>query len=829
MKANIKKVKKLILADEELINYFVIIAMYYNSQTEGKIERMRYKDYDFFNFVKNVYCKDEKALEFYNNKVDDELKKGISEYFCFFDKKEKILDTYNLDTMAFNYYLLNYYEAKETHATISMILYLANKYKNTNFEKRIKDFLLSIINYKKDLRELEANKKNKSKEEQLALESEYIKKENAYFLLRFFFYDFCENGNLSNTTLLREVKNMNDKDNQYIEAEEKLYFKLKEVVKKESKDKQEKVLTNSLEEYIVKGIKERIKKNTGLATSYNQLKERLVDELETIAKEEDIDITLTDEEQKIIKDNVNSKAKEVNKYTTKEALEVSNITYYFGYLAFDKELLDFLIDNTIIEYTHEDEIKEEYKDRYKKLDDSIIIKKPRKTKKEHALTEEMIKNNKEWLKVNNSKISKGILDARDEIITYQESNLERQERELKELEEEYNKTHNKEILQDIEEKKIDIEESRKKHSELCDEIKDKEAELKTLERLCREAEDEEVKKEYQKLLKKKNKEIKELKQKRDNRGLNKQLDLFTNVLEVKNEVVTLSIPYEKFNISNYTSEGKRLLVYIQNQLYYNPTNDYIVVDNDEYLEQTGRKKSTARAVRKKLDTSLKAMFQESVEINLKNEAEERELKGQIRLIQEFWQEKYKGKLTFRIKLTDAYKKILLNEKAMTWASIPILLNRLNGTKAEERAREIGFYLYQMLRSDLKNQKVGYDYNKTFKMKTLTKVMIEKGLTNNYETYAKNIIIPLQDALNRLEDLGFIEYHTNAFLDYEGYYNEEKNEFIKGTLGTSETNIKHTFESESIIITFKIADYEEYDKIISKRAKKINIKPKKKKE
>lgn len=48
-------------------------------------------------------------------------------------------------------------------------------------------------------------------------------------------------------------------------------------------------------------------------------------------------------------------------------------------------------------------------------------------------------------------------------------------------------------------------------------------------------------------------------------------------------------------------------------------------------------------------------------------------------------------------------------------------------------------------------------------------------------------------------------------------------------GTSENNIKSTFESADILIAYKIADYEEYDRIINKRAKKITTKPRKKKE
>lgn len=41
MNADITKVKNLILNDEEAMNYFILIAMFYSTQEEGKEERHR--------------------------------------------------------------------------------------------------------------------------------------------------------------------------------------------------------------------------------------------------------------------------------------------------------------------------------------------------------------------------------------------------------------------------------------------------------------------------------------------------------------------------------------------------------------------------------------------------------------------------------------------------------------------------------------------------------------------------------------------------------------------------------------------------------------------
>lgn len=833
MNADITKVKNLILNDEEAMNYFILIAMFYSTQEEGKEECIEYSDYNFFKFVSDAYYKKDDYIEpFLNKEENASLKRSVEHYYYLFDKKDEILNVYSIDKMLLQYYFLAYWEAIEMHVSIAKMLYLAHKNKGTNFQKIIYNYLLSYINHEKYKEGLDLDNK-KMTESEYKRAFQYLKRVSYYYKLNTFYHEYRADGELSNTSLLTLVNEVIKDDYYYFRTWEHHYLEFTALIE-QSEELQEHrkdfLIADTLEEELVRKVKDHCKRLVYDATTYNEIKKRFNDKLEEIAQQEGIDITISDDELKMLKDKTLKVFKEVNNYTLEDANKKGTITDYFNELAFDDDLKDFLIDNTIVEYTNERELKEEYKDRYKHIKQEKNKKKRRtkKSKLEHALTDAMIQTSNEWVKVNNSKYSRGILDARDELATYQETNLERQKKELKELQENYKKTHDKHLLEDIEDKKADIEENQKKFDALCVDIKEKETELADLQRLYNDADDE-GKVEYLKLLKKKDKELKELKKKRDSRGLNTQLDLFSNDLKVENKDVTLSISYDKFDINNYTSEGKRLLVYMQNQLYYNPTNDYLVIDLDEYLDQTGRKLSTSRAVRKKIETTLKSIYDESYKLHIKDDAEDRELTGQIRLIQEYWQDRYKGKMTYYIKPSDAYRKILLNDKAMKWASIPILLNRLNGTKAEDRAREVGFYLYQTLRSDLRNQKVGHNYNKTFKMKTFTDLLLKKGLNNNYETYAKNIINPLLDALNRLEDLGFIEYHTNAFLEYDGYYNEEKQELIKGTIGTSENNIKTTFEGADILITYKIADYEEYDRIINKRAKKLNAKPRKKKD
>ena len=107
---------------------------------------------------------------------------------------------------------------------------------------------------------------------------------------------------------------------------------------------------------------------------------------------------------------------------------------------------------------------------------------------------------------------------------------------------------------------------------------------------------------------------------------------------------------------------------------------------------------------------------------------------------------------------------------------------------------------------------GY-YKKRFKIKTLVNALIKKGLlqTSKSNRYSRRIIEPLKETLNFLEDIGLIEYNTNAFMIYEG--DEEKG--IKGLLGSSEDIIKKAFEDAKIDIAFKVYDKETYDDILKK--------------
>lgn len=440
--------------------------------------------------------------------------------------------------------------------------------------------------------------------------------------------------------------------------------------------------------------------------------------------------------------------------------------------------------------------------------------------RDHAIINE-VEVNKEWIKVNSSKHNRDILGARDKLATYRENNIEELVKTLQNLTKKYNGKKDPELAEEIKITEEEIERARKLSKDLEEEITTKEENLKALQKQYKEARDltEDEKTNYIKLLKKQEKELSNLKSKRDNRGLYIQLDIEDN-LTINNNSMMLSIPQANFDINKYNREGQRALIYIQDKLYYNPDAEEIIIDLEEYAEETGRNPSSYKAIRKNLEDAFKVMIKETYTVKKIDPLIDLEEGHNLNLLQYYGYKKYKGKTTYKVELTTKYKKILLNEKALQWASIPRLLNKLKTSDTNERVRELGFYFYYQLRINLDNKEHG-NFCKKFIMKTLIEVLESKGLIDTTKRYARSVIEPMESTLNGLEDLGLIEYKTNAFRDYSG----DKEKDIKGTLGTTEEKIRSVFEDEDIIITFKVADTETYDKIINNKRNKRRKKKK----
>lgn len=462
---------------------------------------------------------------------------------------------------------------------------------------------------------------------------------------------------------------------------------------------------------------------------------------------------------------------------------------------------------------------------------------------------------REWQKVNVNEINTDIMNAHNSIASYNEDDIEGKIRILTETKEklaslEAKKTKSptdatkiKKLKERIDKQEESLEEAKQRRQALEDRIKKNEQNIKELSDYYlsidtdEDIEAEDKAKEKRKTSKNITKLQKDLaldKKALNNRGL--FLQLATNekneqIVTTTEGTITLSFRNSEEIIKSFTYETTKLLRYLQNIVYDTPlskTDDFILIDIDEYTEATGRKPSNYKRVRTQVKDALELITNEYFRVTGKAKKGNIEIAGAFVLVDAYFLIKAgdekegvvndTGKTTLAIHLGKAWRNILLSDRAFQWASIPKVLDRISNEEVKQHydntnallVTELGYYLYETLRKNLKGK--GY-YKKRFKIKTLVNALIKKGLlqTSKSNRYSRRIIEPLKETLNFLEDIGLIEYNTNAFMIYEG--DEEKG--IKGLLGSSEDIIKKAFEDAKIDIAFKVYDKETYDDILKK--------------
>lgn len=462
---------------------------------------------------------------------------------------------------------------------------------------------------------------------------------------------------------------------------------------------------------------------------------------------------------------------------------------------------------------------------------------------------------REWQKVNVNEINTDIMNAHNSIATYNEDDIEGKTKTLEETKEklaslEAKKTKSptdatkiRKLKEQIEKIQESLDEAIARRKTLEEKIKANEESIKELSDYYLSIDaDEDIEaeakaKEKRKTSRNIDKLQKELaldKKALNNRGL--FLQLATNekneqIVTTTEGTITLSFRNSEEIIKSFTYETTKLLRYLQNIVYDTPlskTDDFILIDIDEYAEATGRNPSNYRRVRTQLEEALKLITNEYFSVTGKAKKGNIEISGAFVLVDAYFLikageekegiENTTGKRTLAIHLGKAWRNILLSERAFQWASIPKVLDRISNEEVKKNydntnallVTELGYYLYETLRKNLKGK--GY-YKKRFKIKTLVNALIKKGLlqTSKSNRYSRRIIEPLKESLNFLEDIGLIEYNTNAFTIYEG--DEEKG--IKGLIGSNENVIKNAFEDAKIDIAFKVYDKETYDDILKK--------------
>lgn len=435
---------------------------------------------------------------------------------------------------------------------------------------------------------------------------------------------------------------------------------------------------------------------------------------------------------------------------------------------------------------------------------------------EEVLTGELIteeKPSKEYIRTNTSPYNLDITEA-NKVLQYATSPrlLETKEEKLKRLEAKRNPT--KKDLRDIEDLTKELEQEKA----ILEELNDLERDQKELEKGYSTAHAEE-KENYKRLLKENDKKIKQKKaqvNKNNFLQLTMDLELGDNVFIVKEGNISTRIRQQILE-KNPGHGLVDFIRYIEDQVYYKYNdnwNGYLLMDVDDYTDFLGLGPASYKAVRKRLKSEINIIFEEEYTLEGKYTKApiDLDVKDTFRLINEKITIKPSqtkngitnetGKTTFIIQINDRYSKILFNEKALYWASVPRILNRQNKV-----AKALGYFFYEDLRRNLR----GDDYRRTYKLGTIIKQLEkEKALqTNSTNKYSARVIKPLQEALNTLEDAGLIEYSTNAFNIYD-----------TELVGKLEETIKRVFEEERIEVIFKKVDLDAYEKIREKNNRQL---------
>lgn len=773
-----------------------------------------------------------KLLEQYKTLTEGE--RGL--YNNLISNLKKKINTTFINKAFFTYYELAYINNFIFSYELTIFFYLIEKYKNKAYAEDLKDFLIEVL-------------KNKGTDPYKDFIEKYKitdTEEIQDFDFKAFF-DAIETGIAFSELVYYGTKGQ--------DFTSEIYSSYKDAYEKDNGDYIEDAKRfSSTDADLVSNIVLNISNYVRVANLYENITRRLTLFEEATAKKYGLDITLADEELKLLKGlhltNLENLSRiKLEKPRRTSTFKTDAIKEVIKTFSLDKETKEELLEEAIIDELIVEEVIEE--------PTSLRISQTR----DHSLND-LEPISKEWLKVNVSETNTNIIDAHNTIATYSENTkaeeqkikLDKRRKQLEDLKNKEN-TNEKDYKKrkSLEKEIAELEESIRNYEEqkehLQERIKERDKNIAELSNYYFELNDDETLTELDKISEKKKtqKTISKLQkeQELDKKATNKGLFLQVTTNEKNEELlsttegdITLTFKNSENILKQFTHEGTTLLRYIQNIVYETPlskTDDYILIDLEKYTEETGRNPSNYRKVRKQLGQALALLKNEYFEITGNSNKYNVSIEGSFVLIDAMFLikvgETKEGitntttKTTFVIHLGKAWRDILLNERVFQWASIPKIIERINKDDIRQLEHDkkgvttalikgLGYYLYETLRKNLKG-KGDYrkgDYRKTFIMKTIVNKLLKQGLLQvNSNRYSRRIIEPIQEALNFLEDIGLIEYNTNAFKIYEG--DEETGE--KGLKGSKEEIISKAFEDARIEIKFKVYDKETYDRILEK--------------
>ena len=318
-------IRPYIFKSEKLLRYLSIIRVnaLLEEENEEKTTKglLNYYKYDVGNWV----------LDRNEEKEGGKLNKAIIESL------EEDFSNKNLNICIFQYETMEQLETEDYIKLLTKTFYLIDKYSDSPFSKTMLKYLNTINHYKdfKPKKEVDRNKEVKTEEDLELLKDHvaYLKLQNNYMRIMSLFREYLEGFNFSKARIRERVE-------LYLTDYFYLYQYKAHIDRFNATGLEE---LEVKEEDIVKPLEIKFKNIVDRSKDIYELKDELEEMLKDVAKENNIDITLTPVEKKIIQAKMDEASNILEKYNYKylDHINFNTITYL---LAFNEETKEFLKD-----------------------------------------------------------------------------------------------------------------------------------------------------------------------------------------------------------------------------------------------------------------------------------------------------------------------------------------------------------------------------------------------------------------------------------------------------------------------------------------------------
>lgn len=336
-------IRPYIFKSDKLLRYLSIVKVNALLEEENDTNKglLNYYKYDVGNWV----------LDRNEEKEGGKLNKAIIESL------QEDFSNKNLNIVIFQYETMEQLETEDYIRLLTKTFYLIDKYSDSPFSKTMLKYLNTINHYEdyKPKKEVDKNKEVKTEEDLELLKQHvaYLQLQNSYMRIMSLFREYLEGFNFSKARIRERVE-------LYLTD----YFYLYQY-----KTHIDRFNATGLEELhvskddIVKPLEIKLKNIVDRSKDIYELREELEEMLKDVAKENNIDITLTPVEEKIIQAKMDEASNILEKFNYKylEHINFNTITYLLAFNDTTKEWLkdansDLSLENPL---TFEEEKQEE--------------------------------------------------------------------------------------------------------------------------------------------------------------------------------------------------------------------------------------------------------------------------------------------------------------------------------------------------------------------------------------------------------------------------------------------------------------------------------------